>query len=247
MLFKRRPNLLIGSVFSKNERSKGWYDLQIKFIKNTTQNFDHVVVLDDAEEHIFCNSKIIGKIDRLPTASERHCDGLNQIIQYAKDKNYEYLLLLDSDAFPIRKNWLDFITSNMQNHSIAAVLRTENLDTFAHPSIYFIKENKIKEVKFEYQEGLNLLNLNFKDSMSNQKEFYPLIRTNCLNLHPVLYGIYKDTFYHHGAGSRVATIRSVDFYKYYGEIKFNEDLNYENLLKDPKKFINKLRMINDNI
>ena len=33
-------------------------------------------------------------------------------------------------------------------------------------------------------------------------DYYPLVRSNKTNLHPLYYGIYDDLIYHHWAGSR---------------------------------------------
>ena len=38
-------------------------------------------------------------------------------------------------------------------------------------------------------------------------EWYPLLRSNKRNLHPVFFGIYEDIVYHHGAGFRETACR----------------------------------------
>jgi len=36
----------------------------------------------------------------------------------------------------------------------------------------------------------------------NNIEYYPIRRTNVVNLHPLYFAIYEDVIYHHWAGSR---------------------------------------------
>ena len=248
MLFSKNKNLLIGSVFGNTERNESFYKLQLEYLNKTTKNFDHVVTLDKANEKIFNYSKIIGHVNqKLATPSERHCDGLNKIVQHAINEKYENLLILDSDAFPIKENWMNILESKMQSFLTASVVRPENLDVFAHPCICFVKCRIFKEIKFEYSKSINLLGYSFEDSMSNQKDFYPLVRTNYINLHPILYGIYNDMFYHHGAGSRKIFIRAIDICNYYETPEMNEEENYTKLTNETHNFINFLRGKNDSI
>jgi hypothetical protein len=51
--------------------------------------------------------------------------------------------------------------------------------------------------------GANLL----KILQDKKIDWYPLLRSNINNLHPVFFGIYDRVIYHHGAGFREAITR----------------------------------------
>jgi hypothetical protein len=62
--------------------------------------------------------------------------------------------------------------------------------------------------------GANLLKL----LDDRQVDWLPLERTNVRNLHPVLFGVYADLIYHHGAGFR-RTLTRVDFIEIEEEVR----------------------------
>lgn len=228
--------LLIGSVFIDHPRSSAWYQLQQKYINMTTDNFTHIVCSGGLTA--YKQSKVI-KIENYP-GQAGHILGLNTIIEYFnKHLEYDYLLLLDSDCFPIQKRWQDNLIRSMTGFDVAAIVRYENLDTFAHPSAFFVNRVGAKTLQFGLQPRTNLVGFFYQDTMSNVTQFFPLIRSNRLNHHPVLFGIYWDCFYHHGAGSRDLKFRL--FYSYYNEdknVSVMEESKFKELIVNPNGFIN---------
>src|SRR5262249_8957286 len=138
---------------------------------------------------------------------------LKTLLEYARSRPYAHYLILDSDAFPVRRGWLDWLLRKMGECRFAAPVRCENLDTFPHPCALFIKVEAIGD-EFDFSPGFayrNLLREPVLDTATglNRDHWFPLVRTNRLNVHPVLAALYYDLFYHHGAGSRQGLLRSV--------------------------------------
>lgn len=236
--------LLVGSVYTDHYRSKQWYDLQMKYLKKTTKNFVHVVYLNGNVD--FFNDSIVIKknTDYCYPANHCHIRGLNEIVEYfLNHNNFENILILDNDCFPIDSNWQNNLLQSMMPFDVASVVRYENLDNFAHPCVFFAKRNIAKKLKFDFYKKKNLMGRYFEETSSNIIDFFPLVRSNKINYHPILYGIYWNTFYHHGSGSRILSFRSFDD-KYYHEI-FNQDKIEEKifleLVDNPEKFLNNLK------
>jgi len=238
-------SLLIGSVFMDHPRSKIWYDLQIKYIKDTTNDFKHIVYLN-GQNNFYKESEVI-KVNCTNASDGQysHIRGLNEIIDYFKvHKEYDNLLLIDSDCFPFR-SWEKDLQFNIKNKfGIAAIARYENLDTFAHPSFFYATREQVENLKFDKRSNINIVGHEFKDTSSNLKEsFYPLIRSNKINYHPVLCGVYWNRIYHHGAGSRNLEFRL--FYHYFNENNNVSNLEkklFEELTDNSDKFIKKISL-----
>ncbi len=220
---------MVGSVFTDHTRSAVWYDLQMKYLRRTTKDYTHVVFLN-GDNDIYTSSKVIRRSAVL-TGSAAHAEGLNALIDYFHTTSHDRLLLIDSDCFPIRDDWF----GRLSRYPIAAAVRYENLDTFAHPCVFFMGRSN---VRFSVSDGVNLLGRKFQDTMSNVTEFFPLLRSNKVNRHPILGGVYWNSFYHHGAGSRGLGFRLFDS-GYYDNIdhKSIEEALFQELTHDPDKFL----------
>ena len=238
-------SLLVGSVYMDHPRSKSWYDLQVRYLSRTTIDYTHMVYVNGNDN--FYKWSTLLKLDRSPFPVEyggqhAHIRGLNAIIDhFNQNPQYDNLLLLDSDCFPIVAGWQRSLVESMKDFNVAAVARYENLDTFAHPCAFYVKRAKAKELRFGVLPQTNIVGHQFSDTSSNVTEFFPLIRTNKLNYHPVLCGLYWNNFYHHGAGSRNLTFRL--FYSYFNEsnnVSSMEAKLFEELVADPDMFMSKL-------
>lgn len=137
----------------------------------------------------------------------------------ATAKSSDVLVFIDSDAFPI--TGIDSLLVELGEFPLIAVRRDENLgDRQPHPcfcmtTVGFWREMggdwgadhawRNNDGRLVWDTGGNLL----KILEDRQVQWKPLLRTNEINLHPLLFGIYGDTIYHHAAGSRL-TITRVD-------------------------------------
>lgn len=220
--------LLIMSVYSRH--SLKWFNIQKKAIEKTTTNYIHAVYLNNIDITETNGSIVVGKsvYNTDKKQSHQHYNGLNQLLDYAKLGDYRGWLFLDCDCFPINNRWEQIL-----NNKNAAVIRTENLDTFFHPCAVYSAD---KNLSFRMLSNINLLGQHFSE-VTAIGNFFPMVRTNKLNLDPLKYAVYYDLFYHHCAGSRKFLTRTSKYYKSY-----NKNYNhYEKLFfEDPFGFINKL-------
>lgn len=214
--------LLVMSVYGA--RSYKWYEIQIQALQQTTNNFKHAVYLNNpASEHEYPHSHIVGGGESDLYPSLQHFVGLQELLKFAKSSGHTKWLFLDCDCFPIDNYWQDILTQN------SAIVRPENLDVFAHPSAVYVLDGN---VDFIFDELSNLRGEIFKE-LHAIGSFFPLLRTNKINHHPLLYGVYYDLFYHHGAGSRDNLFRTDTYYGRIPEITIPDDIF---------KFANELKM-----
>lgn len=192
--------LLIMSVYGSE--SYKWYQIQKEFISRNTFNFEHAIYLNNISfEHHGC---VVGEVATNEPGHVQHYNGLCELIKYAESGDYRAWLILDCDCFPVDDEW-EFKLINRNS----AVVRTENFDTFIHPSCVYCVD---RSIKFEISTMTNLLGNSFSELIGVGDGYFPLFRTNKINYHPVAYGVYYDVFYHHGAGSRYMGFRSDRYY-----------------------------------
>lgn len=152
--------------------------------------------------------------------SDNHAVKLNLLAQIAcnlADDN-DTLLFLDGDAFPIN-DLHSYLTKNFATNDIIAVRREENNgDCQPHPIFTAIKVKTWKNIKGDWGQGHYWTNSDgIKVTDTGGKllaaieekglKWHPILRSNKRNLHPVMFGVYGDVIYHHGAGFRKKTTR----------------------------------------
>ncbi|MDD2549139.1 MAG: hypothetical protein PHD00_03485 [Bacteroidales bacterium] len=199
-----------------HHNSDRWIDIQLYFIAHNISSphkiyaFLSGVAIKHKSKFDYCAEKPI----------ENHADRLNYLadVIVKSANNEDYILFIDGDAFPIK---IIEVALNRINSStpLVAIQRTENLyDVQPHPSFCLVKVKFWKEINGDWRSGYkwdtpfgkvtdvggNLLNkLN-----SERIKWIPLNRTHSLGSHPLLFGIYGNLVYHHGAGFRNAHTRS---------------------------------------
>lgn len=261
------PRLLIGSVFaSDDDFQEQLLDLQLRFIKATTDSFDHVVFISKStKEKSFENKTHVIQRGVSENCDNQHVEGLESLHRYflqVRDQ-YDYFLILDSDAFPIKKNWIKTLTNKMSpqqcfddegfftfsygpEFEIASVIRQENFESRLHASILFANNRSLDEISFEYRlVGKDILNRDETDvclplyQFEKREKAYPLIRTNKVNIHPIVAGVYGDMFYHHGAGTRSNLVFRGGIYHDYCTAN-SAEFYMDELFKCPSEFISNL-------
>lgn len=249
--------LLVGSVFSNSSRNPTWHKLQMDFLKKTTVDFDHFVIITQDTDYNIFESRILkvlpaGWYNKLKVHEQQgeftaHLDGCNEFLQYFYNHpEYDHLLIIDSDCFPIREGWQELLIKKMNNKQFAAIVRMENFDLYPHPSVFFLKDRNCG-INFTPDKWIiNLIGQRFIDcgTSIDMRWCYPLIRTNVYNPHPIISGVYHDMFYHHCCGSRQVRTRGISS-GYYDHHVINhdkiEETLYERLKNNPKDFINHIR------
>jgi hypothetical protein len=123
------------------------------------------------------------------------------------------LVFLDGDAFPIAP--LDtFLRRTLARWPLVAVRRDENLgDPQPHPCFCATTVGFWKRIGGDWNRGFTWraeTGHEVTDAGGNLLgrlrelgvEWYPLLRTNRRNIHPIWFAVYGDLVYHHGAGFR---------------------------------------------
>lgn len=142
-----------------------------------------------------------------------HATRLNLIAKHVvlNAQNDDILIFLDSDAFPVRSGW-DLIVSKMLTKTpVVAIRRSENWDALSeknedHPHCSFIATTKAfwEANKMAHDDSNKCCGWNIGEKLKQLGYRYTALeRTNAVNLHPLMFGIYGDIIYHHGGGSRL--------------------------------------------
>jgi hypothetical protein len=198
-----------------------------------------------------------------PPCGHSHKRGVDTALELFKKgaANYDGFLLLDSDAFPIMPNWHALLTKVMKTSNkgkdIAIPLRFEHLEQRLHSCILFCLPLVLEHLDFQHEKmpqgdllGLCELDLTIgKYQTELRNRVFPLLNSNQHKVHPLLSMVYYNMFYHHGAGSRPATMRGtsnywdfvMDGYVANHGILHQQKQFTNQLFEDPDKFIGYLR------
>jgi hypothetical protein len=211
--------LLVGSVYAGSARDIAWLSIQREQLDSTvgaTKYIHAVYIGATGMPEDYSGSLVVGRA--LKRSRNEHLNGLQCLVAYARDNAslYDGLLILDSDAFPVAHGWLSRLCGMLRKFGkrYAAAVRVENLDYFAHPCVAYAPD--INDLDFAYTSTVNLLGNPVKDIACMGTAFLPLLKSNRVNVHPVLATVYSGMFYHHGCGSRQFEMRSTQC-GYYGE------------------------------
>lgn len=243
--------LLVASIFAPSRWNRQWYALQKRFLRQTTEApYDYRIILNGVGEEGFEREDIL----HINEKNEGHSHALMQLVDYFRGQPYSDYLILDSDAFPIRQGWHGILTNQMEKFgkTLAAPIRSENLDLFPHPSIFFLHGEAVNSAGIDFHTGAaqkNMLGIEVGDvgaAMQGREDLLPLLRTNRVNLHPVAAAVYHHLFYHHAAGSRGMRFRVSEDYAYHAHWLDNSDRErqaielFNELVQDPGSFIQRL-------
>lgn len=247
-----KGKIAIGTIFSNDDHSQRmWFDLQLKFLEATTANFDHYTVLFNKKTDYFDQrTNIIHDKNGKVRNSQAHVVGLKYLLETFKSKNqYEYFLFLDSDAFPIRINWINLLVERMEkSYEIAVPIRFENLEQRLHASILFAKPSALHHLDFACRNiGSDLLQGSENDVTigpyqdQRRRSAYILMRSNKFSVNPLLCGIYSDMFYHHCCGSgRTYNMRGREYWSHVAPVNTDPQKFTEDLMQNPEDFVSKL-------
>jgi RimJ/RimL family protein N-acetyltransferase len=203
--------LLVGSVYADcGPAQVEWLRLQRSFLEATTTDYDLVVVVNDTVINPPFGSEVavVRAISR-KDPSQAHVGGLIDLVECFRRRQdrYTHFLIIDNDAFPIRKGWFADLVGCMKDREIAIAIRSENLEQRLHASILLAKKEALGNLEFVLSEGTSLLGDVEKDIMpvkyagEQLRRVFPLMRSNRRNVHPTRCGVYYDMFYHHGCGT----------------------------------------------
>jgi hypothetical protein len=260
--------LFVGSVYSKDgiERNRQWYDLQTKFLRATTKNYQHFVCAEEDTfegDHVFLQKKYepvsywhhlcrLGQKNKSQNEQYylEHVNGLKTLIdEFRRQIEFGWLLILDSDAFPIVSGWQKTIPEQMNERKKkwASAVRMECLDIFPHPCVWLVPRRSLSvldslaDMTVSYDIcGRGVSNIG---SGMSREEVFPLVKTNTWSPHPFMSTVYYGAFYHHAGGSRVPGNKSMLYYRpafpegYYGSFY---DQTSESVFTDTEAYLSRL-------
>ncbi|MHA1757072.1 MAG: hypothetical protein ACTSVV_09900 [Promethearchaeota archaeon] len=239
-----------------------WIDIQIHYLKyyikedfkiyaflnNISSDHSHKFFYS-CTEHIPEHSM---KLNLLADMAMLHSNNIN-----------DWLMFFDGDAFPIG-DIITFAKDKLRKYPLIAIQRRENYlgETFPHPSFC------VTTIKFWKETGCNwnrgylgkfLSEPRYEVGGSLQKKlqdkgivWYPMLRSNKKNLHPLMFGIYNDLIYHHGAGFRFPAARidkhNLSIFKRFILILFDKMPNRIKKLKIPYRiFFKRNKKLSENV
>ncbi len=136
----------------------------------------------------------------------------------ASGSKEDFVIFIDGDAFPIG-DIESLISCRLSKHKLLAIKRLENNgDVQPHPSFCATTIGFWNAIGGDWKAGYRWVNShddpvtdiggNLLGKLNERGiPWYPLLRSNKRNLHPLFFGIYEEVIYHHGAGFREAWAR----------------------------------------
>lgn len=199
-------------VLTVHWQSDQWIDIQLRYVRRNLgvptrlYAFLNDVPGDHAEKFDYTSREDI----------REHAVKLNRLAEVAcarAESEDDILVVIDGDAFPIG-NLADYLDRRLSKYPLVAVQRRENLgDCQPHPCFAATTVGLWQRIKGDWSAGFswettaglrktdvggNLLGLLAQHGI----DWYPMLRSNRQNPHPLLFAIYDDIVYHHGAGFR---------------------------------------------
>lgn len=224
----------IACVYFFREEDEWIMDLQLDFIKKTTSDTNFTVyaaanrLQPQLKERLASHSfvKIIDLHAFKGHGGQEHSHFLSLLTRFAKEDGCSHICTLDCDSFPVRRGWADDIIRKMTpDFRVASVFRAENDDTdLPHPCGTFMEASILDDVTIEFWPSETMqLSPDFKRYIAETNQridtgvglgyalwkagipWLRLMRSNSLDMHFIMAGIYDDAFFHLGASSRAPT------------------------------------------
>lgn len=213
-------------------RDSGWLlDLQLRYIASTLAGYDYTIYAAANRLQPELRRKLEAtpnvRIASLPRyegdGSAEHAFYLDLLLSQATADGCTHLATVDADSFPLLPDWPNVLLGKMHRVRLAAVLRSENLDTaLPHPSGLFMERSFLLEhVPRMFPPKREILaNASFREFLQEthqradtgigygyalwkaKEPWLPLMRSNRRNEHFLMAGIYGDVFFHLGASAR---------------------------------------------
>ena len=142
-----------------------------------------------------------------PAPDLGHAASLQRLWSLVTD-DFEYVMTLDTDAFPIQDGWIEALKEHLKDASLTGVWRDEmsaGLQPFIHPSCLFARRERLLRIEepFSRQGAQDVGQRITLEVINNGEKVAGLRRSNARNAHFLIGGLYGDLVYHHAAGSRV--------------------------------------------
>jgi hypothetical protein len=191
-----------------------WIDVQLREIARNTPDTTRVWACLNGIDPSY-DSRFHVAID----LEGKHGEKLNALAEMILDEasDDDLIVFIDGDAFPL-PGWTDRVREHLPAYPLVAVRRDENLgDIQPHPCFAVSTVGFWRTFRGDWSWGgktwVNSVGIERQDAggrvLAKLEEeripWYPLLRSNRTNLHRILFGVYGDAVYHHGAGFRGAS------------------------------------------
>lgn len=152
--------------------------------------------------------------DPAETLVHPHAVPLQRLYERAVADGARHIVTLDSDAHPLRDDWLTGLINALDDKTVLAGIWRDELATGIEPYLHasclcvtvdFIREHALRfDAIPDHHAGKRSDTLSTFTDQADQLGLgiHKLRRSNRNNIHHLIGGIYGDTIYHHGAGSR---------------------------------------------
>jgi len=193
-------------------RSDRWIDIQLRYLeRNLDEPYRVYAWIDEGMRGQA--SKFFYATDVAVDRHELKLTLLGDLVAHAAADD-EQIMFIDGDAFPIAPMG-PFLRDKLERYPLVAVRRDENNgDPQPHPSFCVTTAGFWRGLPGDWRRGHTWTNPQGKqvtDVGGNLLgliedagiEWYPMLRTNRVNPHPLQFGVYEDLVYHHGGGFRL--------------------------------------------
>jgi len=192
-----------------------WVDIQLRYLeRNLDEPYRVYAWIDgwsEAERREHAH-KFFYSTDMPIERHELKLSVLGDLVAHAAEPS-ETIIFMDGDAFPIAPV-AAFLRDKLERYPLAAVRRDENNgDRQPHPSFCATTARFWRELPGDWRRGRTWRNRqgreitdvggNLLGLLEDQGiEWYPMLRSNKVNPHPLQFGVYEDLVYHQGGGFR---------------------------------------------
>ncbi len=201
------------NILTIHWKSDQWIDIQLKYLNlyinepSRVYAFLNFLPRDHSDKFFYASTEpITDHAEKLNLLADKVCSSPDS-------QNEDILIFLDGDAFPIQV-LMPFVYEKLEHYPLIAVQRKENHgDIQPHPLFCATTIQFWRKIQGDWHKGYEWIN-NKGDSITdvggnllkilldNQVDWYPLLRSNLKNYHPIFFGIYDKIIYHHGGGFR---------------------------------------------
>lgn len=195
--------ILIGTIHWKTDK---WIRIQQKYLqKNAGDEYRTYALLSPGLDPAGF------EISRI-TEEKDHGKNLNHLLEIILDSwagDEEFLVLLDGDAFPVLP-LVPYLLEKLSDHPLIALERLENSGEYIpHPAFCVARVGWWRSTGFKWGKGTLIGEFGndpgaglFEELEKAGVPWGRIHRSNKRDLHPLYFGLYDDTIYHHGAGFR---------------------------------------------
>ncbi|WP_179952115.1 hypothetical protein [Marinicella rhabdoformis] len=207
-------------VLTIHWQSEAWIDIQLEYLKkHINEPFKVFTFLNNVPNYNNHKNKFDYSSNENIKSHPIKLNLLADLASFDSEDENDLLMFIDGDAFPIN-SISQFKQNVLSNHQLAAVQRLENDgDTQPHPCFCMCTVKFWNDIQGDWKAGKITWDDKYGNKVSDvggqmiermkthNVDWYKLTRTNNHSLHPLLFGVYDNLIYHHGAAFRVPGTR----------------------------------------